>query len=465
LYRGDEIAEPGRITDQIITAIEQCDFIIADVTGSNPNVMFELGYARALKRPAVIINQDLTASPFDIAEMRQIVYDRARLVNDLRPQVVTAVKSLLARLVRTQPLELSADDEETAPRDSTSAKERAEETARKLEVDTLSADAATSKLEAIELEAEMARGDRDISALRSLALEAKQAIDSVDVSTENQEDLSRLAGQIGDVAVEFHNASLFREAEDLFNRALRACERHAGLHIQYALYHAMHKKDFIKADELLKRAEELGGDPSRIEVARARIDLLRVMSNAGKFDPKLVPQLKERLASDPNSFENFAACMLALQHTGAWEEIIRIGEDAVRRVGRDATTDEAYKFCRTYADAIAISNDPKHEEIATNLYAEILATRPRDNEVLSNYATIMMKGTIQDQMRALQSYLEAYQIDSSEPKVQRGLSRALQHLLRRKDLATKVLRGQPISDDDVAAIRSEIAERAKALSA
>jgi tetratricopeptide (TPR) repeat protein len=34
-FRADEIARPGRITDQILQAIQQADVIIADLTGSN----------------------------------------------------------------------------------------------------------------------------------------------------------------------------------------------------------------------------------------------------------------------------------------------------------------------------------------------------------------------------------------------------------------------------------------------
>ena len=47
--RADDIAEPGRITDQIIASIHRADVIIADVTSNNPNVMFELGFAHALE--------------------------------------------------------------------------------------------------------------------------------------------------------------------------------------------------------------------------------------------------------------------------------------------------------------------------------------------------------------------------------------------------------------------------------
>jgi Nucleoside 2-deoxyribosyltransferase len=72
--RADDITEPGRITDQIISAIERSDLLIADITGSNPNVLFELGYADALNKPIIVLNQDVAATPFDIKDWRQIIY-------------------------------------------------------------------------------------------------------------------------------------------------------------------------------------------------------------------------------------------------------------------------------------------------------------------------------------------------------------------------------------------------------
>jgi len=52
--RADEIAEPGRITDQVLRAIDESPFLIADMTDNNPNVMYELGYAHALEKPTII---------------------------------------------------------------------------------------------------------------------------------------------------------------------------------------------------------------------------------------------------------------------------------------------------------------------------------------------------------------------------------------------------------------------------
>ncbi len=72
--RADEISSPGRITDQIVAAIEQADLVIADITDSNPNVMWELGHAQALGKPPVILNHSNgTPIPFDLHDWRQII--------------------------------------------------------------------------------------------------------------------------------------------------------------------------------------------------------------------------------------------------------------------------------------------------------------------------------------------------------------------------------------------------------
>ena len=74
VYRADDIAAPGRITQQIEDAIAGADAIVADITGQNGNVMWELGYAHALGKQAVIMNQRPAESPFDLVDRRQYPY-------------------------------------------------------------------------------------------------------------------------------------------------------------------------------------------------------------------------------------------------------------------------------------------------------------------------------------------------------------------------------------------------------
>jgi hypothetical protein len=74
LYRADEIASPGQISDQIKEAINRAQVVIADITGTNPNVMWELGYADGRGKAIVILNQDPRSSPFDMVDRRQVAY-------------------------------------------------------------------------------------------------------------------------------------------------------------------------------------------------------------------------------------------------------------------------------------------------------------------------------------------------------------------------------------------------------
>ncbi len=94
--RADEITETGRITDQIVAAIERADALIADITATNPNVLFELGYGDALSKSIIVLNQQLDQTPFDIKDWRQIAYDLGDLAM-LRHSLVDFVVATLRR--------------------------------------------------------------------------------------------------------------------------------------------------------------------------------------------------------------------------------------------------------------------------------------------------------------------------------------------------------------------------------
>lgn len=75
VFRADEIARPGRIIEQVYEALQDADIIIADVSFSNPNVLYELGFAHAIQKPCILIAQGVKQLPFDIATVRTVVYD------------------------------------------------------------------------------------------------------------------------------------------------------------------------------------------------------------------------------------------------------------------------------------------------------------------------------------------------------------------------------------------------------
>lgn len=74
VVRADEISRPRRITDAIVQAILVSDLVIADLTGGNPNVFYEVGVAHAAGRDVLLLTQEKDI-PFDLRIERAVFYD------------------------------------------------------------------------------------------------------------------------------------------------------------------------------------------------------------------------------------------------------------------------------------------------------------------------------------------------------------------------------------------------------
>ena len=75
VVRADEMAEPGTITAQIVEHIVGARAVVADLTGENANVYYELAVRDAAQLPAVMIAEHGTNLPFDKAQDRTIFFD------------------------------------------------------------------------------------------------------------------------------------------------------------------------------------------------------------------------------------------------------------------------------------------------------------------------------------------------------------------------------------------------------
>lgn len=99
--RGDLTNKPGKILSQIVHEIRRAAVVVADVSGHNPNVFYELGIAHQLLGDdrVVIINQKSSApDPFDVHQFRQLRYShtaagRRRLSEELPVRLQEAAKS------------------------------------------------------------------------------------------------------------------------------------------------------------------------------------------------------------------------------------------------------------------------------------------------------------------------------------------------------------------------------------
>lgn len=73
--RGDDYFSSQSVMDQVWSGIYFADICIADFSGKNPNVFYELGIADTLGRPTILITQSVQDIPFDIRHRRVIVYE------------------------------------------------------------------------------------------------------------------------------------------------------------------------------------------------------------------------------------------------------------------------------------------------------------------------------------------------------------------------------------------------------
>jgi hypothetical protein len=96
--RADEISSPGNITTQVLSHLIDDDLVIADLSGSNPNVFYELGSRHALSKPIIHVIEAGARIPFDIASFRTIFIDHQDLdsVDAARNQLDEAIKAIEA---------------------------------------------------------------------------------------------------------------------------------------------------------------------------------------------------------------------------------------------------------------------------------------------------------------------------------------------------------------------------------
>jgi hypothetical protein len=70
--RADEDADPGMINARMIDDILHADLVVADLTGLNPNALWELGVRHSAEKPVIHIAAAETKLPFDNFAQRTI---------------------------------------------------------------------------------------------------------------------------------------------------------------------------------------------------------------------------------------------------------------------------------------------------------------------------------------------------------------------------------------------------------
>jgi hypothetical protein len=84
VVRGDEAEVPGNILTHVLELLISARLVIANISGRNPNVFYELGIAHALGKQVLILSETVEDIPFDIRNIRVLMYrDVAHLAKNL----------------------------------------------------------------------------------------------------------------------------------------------------------------------------------------------------------------------------------------------------------------------------------------------------------------------------------------------------------------------------------------------
>lgn len=87
--------EIGIIQKRIIQNLYENPMVVCDVSGKNPNVMFELGLRLAFDKPTIIVKDDKTSYTFDTSPIEHLEYPR-----DLRFATIVEFKQKLSEKIK-----------------------------------------------------------------------------------------------------------------------------------------------------------------------------------------------------------------------------------------------------------------------------------------------------------------------------------------------------------------------------
>lgn len=102
--RSDDFFASSLIMSDVWDAINISQIIIADCTGRNPNVFYEIGIAHTIGKPTILISQNIEDIPFDLRHIRYILYQYTpRGMYSLEQSLYKTLETEMARVASEDP--------------------------------------------------------------------------------------------------------------------------------------------------------------------------------------------------------------------------------------------------------------------------------------------------------------------------------------------------------------------------
>jgi len=122
--RADGLFSAGAVMEQVWAQIRKAKVLLADLTGKNPNVFYELGLAHAARKPVVFVAGDIEDVPFDVRHLRVVVFDvrEPGWSDKLRRDITTYLKNTRSEPEKSIPQpyrEFPLDEPDGQPLDQT----------------------------------------------------------------------------------------------------------------------------------------------------------------------------------------------------------------------------------------------------------------------------------------------------------------------------------------------------------
>jgi hypothetical protein len=95
--REDSLYRPTAGVADIWNGIRKSKLLVAELTGRNPNVLYALGLAHAISKPAILLSESMEDIPSDLRAVRVLLYDKTHPEwgSILRQNLTNSIKEVL----------------------------------------------------------------------------------------------------------------------------------------------------------------------------------------------------------------------------------------------------------------------------------------------------------------------------------------------------------------------------------
>lgn len=96
VIRIDKLPHNNSITNEIFKFLNEADLVIGDTTDDNPNCFYEIGYRTALQKPIILVRENGSKLPFDVAGINTYTYqlNDLRAVSDFKDKLKSTISTL-----------------------------------------------------------------------------------------------------------------------------------------------------------------------------------------------------------------------------------------------------------------------------------------------------------------------------------------------------------------------------------